>query len=134
MYEQLSELSPFIALLTAVTVLLMQSLFLIAFVRFRKRSIQHIKKLESTISVLSSGSLGMGQKMLSLEAKMSNLRDTQDEMKQSDIDFSYTQAQKLISQGVDNDAIAANSGLSATEINLMRLLHSKSAEYVEDHA
>lgn len=82
-----------------------------------------LKKIESTINVMTSGSLGMGQKILTLEEKVSNLRRAQNEMKVSDLDFSYTQAQKLIAQGMDSRAVAANSGLSASEINLMRLLH-----------
>ncbi|WP_086931379.1 DUF2802 domain-containing protein [Agarilytica rhodophyticola] len=91
--------------------------------QYRHACQSQIKKIESTVNIMTSGSLGMGQKMLTLEKKVSNLRHAQNEMKVSDVDFSYTQAQKLIAQGMDSRAIAANSGLSASEINLMRLLH-----------
>lgn len=84
-----------------------------------------IEKLDATIEVLTSGSVGMGKKLLVLEGKLLKLGATQDEMQQSDFTFSYTQAQKLIAQGIDNQAIAANSGLSTTEINLMRLLQNQ---------
>ncbi len=87
-----------------------------------------IQKLQTNVSVLTSGALGMGQKMLSLEAKYQRLSEAQEEIKQSDLEFSYTQAEKLISQGVDDVGVAANSGLSSTEINLMRMLQGKTTE------
>lgn len=111
------------------------SSFIATFVAFsfllrsqRKQFQTHIHKLETNISILTSGALGMGQKMLAVEAKVSQLQDVQEEFKQSDLEFSYTQAQMLMSQGVDDNAIAANSGLSSTEINLMRLLKDQQTE------
>lgn len=93
--------------------------------RRARQQLEKIEKLECTIEVLTSGSVGMGKKLLVLEGKLLKLGATQDEMKQNDLTFSYTQAQKLIAQGIDNQAIAANSGLSTTEINLMRLLQNQ---------
>ena len=104
---------------------LFYALLWVSFALHKKQNARKIKKLESTLSVLSAGSVGMGQKMLSLEKKLSQLCKAQDEMKVSDLNFSYTQAQQLIAQGVDSDAIAANSGLSASEINLMQLLYQR---------
>jgi len=90
-----------------------------------------IKRLESSLSILTSGSLGMGQKMLVLEDKLTKLQSSQEELKHSDLDFSFTQAQKLIAEGLDSEAIAVNSGLSSSEINLMRLLHKRKTDDTE---
>lgn len=133
MIHHVNVLLPLASVCTVVASLALYAVFFLALRKFKRDHEQHIKKLESTIKVLSSGSLGMGQKMLALEAQIVRLRDAQEEMKLSDIDFSYVQAQKLISQGVDDDAVAANSGLSSTEINLMRLLHRQEVK-IADHA
>ncbi|MFL0808958.1 MAG: DUF2802 domain-containing protein [Agarilytica sp.] len=94
----------------------------------RKHFQKQINKIETNISILTSGALGMGQKMLTMETMFRRLKDVQEEIKQSDLEFSYTQAQQLMAQGVDDGAIAANSGLSSTEINLMRLLQEQQGQ------
>jgi hypothetical protein len=90
-----------------------------------KQHKRQMKRMETNISVLTSGSLGMGQKMIAIEGKLHKLQASLNELKQSDIDYSYTRAQKLIEQGVDSRAVAANSGLSSSEINLMRLMYQQ---------
>jgi len=82
---------------------------------------EHIKQLQ----LVSSGSLGMGQRMMVLENKMRCLKTQQDDIRQNDLEFSYTQAQKLLEQGVDEATVVTNSGLSASEIALMKLLQQQ---------
>ncbi|VUD56522.1 hypothetical protein TDB9533_02178 [Thalassocella blandensis] len=91
--------------------------------RVSRQQSKELKKIRASMNVLSSGSLGMGQRMIALEQKLNSLQSSQEELKQSNMDFSYTQAQKLIEQGIDSQTIAANSGLSSSEIQLMQLLH-----------
>ncbi len=91
--------------------------------RYKNKQDIQFKKLQANLNILTSGSLGMGQRMIALEQKINGLQSTQEEMKQSDMDFSFSCAQKLIEQGVDSHTIAANSGLSSSEIQLMQLLH-----------
>lgn len=109
----------------ASAVILTWIFFLSAIVVLVKRSnaMQHeLDRLSNNLSVLTSGSVGMGKKILVLEERYRSLREKFDEIKESELAFSYTQAEKLIQQGIDDQSIAANSGLSTTEINLMRLL------------
>ncbi|MFL0799826.1 MAG: DUF2802 domain-containing protein [Agarilytica sp.] len=124
--DQLIEFFPLIGAILGLTVLtsvVLAHLFARSSVStLRSAHDAEIQKLQTNVSVLTSGALGMGQKMLSLEVKYQRLKDAQEEIKQSDLEFSYTQAQKLISQGMDDSGVAANSGLSSTEINLMRML------------
>ena len=84
---------------------------------------EHIKQLQ----LVSSGSLGMGQRMMVLENKMRCLKTQQDDIRQNDLEFSYAQAQKLLEQGVDEATVVTNSGLSASEIALMKLLQQQQA-------
>lgn len=82
-----------------------------------------VEKLERQLGVITSGSLGMGQRMVDLERRLLELQKKQEQIDHNDFDISYTQAQQLIAQGVSSDTVAANSGLSQSEVSLMELLH-----------
>lgn len=120
----------------SISVVVLTWMFLLsAVVVLAKRcnAMQHdLNRLSNNVSVLTSGSVGMGKKILVLEEKYQNLREKFEEIKESEVAFSYTQAEKLIQQGIDDQAIAANSGLSTTEINLMRLLKGQSDALKEE--
>lgn len=102
-----------------LTMLLMQFFF----VRKHRVMQEAILALEKKIYIVTSTSLGMGQRMLELESKIMSLRDLHDEFKHNDLNFSYSQANNLIEQGLEAEAVAANSGLSLSEVNLMELLY-----------
>ncbi len=127
--DQLIEFYPLAGLCIVNSVLMAVLISSLAVKKLKAEHAERISKLETNVSILTSGALGMGQKMLSLEAKYLRLSEIQEEIKLSDTEFSYTQAQKLISQGVDDVAVAANSGLSSTEINLMRLLQNQNQDH-----
>ena len=54
----------------------------------------------------------------------------EDKLKESDLAFSFTQAQRLIDQGASADLVATQSGLSQSEIQLMLLLKRQGEERV----
>ncbi len=84
---------------------------------------ERVEKLERQLGVITSGSLGMGQRMIDLEKRIIELQKKQEQIDNNDFDISYTQAQQLIAQGVSSDTVAVNSGLSQSEVSLMELLH-----------
>jgi Protein of unknown function (DUF2802). len=79
--------------------------------------------------LISSGSLGFGQRVLALEKKICSLQDQQQDIRQQDLEFSYSQAQKLIEQGLDSRAVAASSGLSVSEVDLMQMLYGRASQH-----
>ena len=95
--------------------------------QLKRDSLENIEKLSKEVSVYSSASVGIGDRILKLEERLRSLSASQGEVRHHDLDFSYIQAQKLIEQGVDGPTIAANSGLSPSEVNLMQLLHQKNS-------
>lgn len=84
-----------------------------------------LNMLNKQHQMLTSGSLGMGQRMVALEKKLKGMQSAQDDIRQSDLGFSYTQAQKLIEQGMDAHTVVTSSGLSASEVGLMQMLHKR---------
>ena len=125
-----------IPLLVAIaTVVLLNGLFAFLLIYAMKRKFNKtLHGIESQMQMLTAGSLGVGKKIIDLEARFKQLKSEQKDYQNSDLDYSFTQAQKLIEQGVDRSAIAANSGLSTSEIQLMELLYGKNKNNVNIHA
>ena len=123
MLHILGQFSAYWGVLCVSALLLMMLLIQVFFVRKHKVMQKTISTLEKKIYIATSTSLGMGQRMLELESKIISLRDLHDEFKHNDLNFSYSQANNLIEQGLELEAVAANSGLSLSEVNLMELLH-----------
>lgn len=117
--------SLFVALLLfGACIFIAQSILFWLFISKNKKQEKKYAELKTQLGVLRSGCVGMGQKMIELEIKFRSLQELQNEMKHSDLDYSYTQAEKLVAEGIDNDAIAINSGLSSSEIQLIRLMQT----------
>lgn len=119
------------ALILALVVVLGMLISTVAILRYvsitRKKHYAEVDKLQHQFKMLNAGAIGMGEKIIRLEAQVRSLHKAQEEMQTSDLDFSYTQAQKLIERGIDGDQVAVNSGLSSSEIQLMQLLHQQDA-------
>ena len=114
--------------LSAVLLVLATVFCLGAFFITRWQNRKHkseIDKIMKNLKVVTSASVGMGQRLIELESNIANLRDVQDEFKHKDLDFSYSQAHKLIRQGLSSDTVAANSGLSISEVSLMELMQQE---------
>ena len=121
----------FIGLLISILLILSASSIIAVIVlsrRIRVTQIEwqsEIRALSQSVERVNAGSIGLGKKVLELEQAHSNLLDEQDELKSSSHDVAYLQAKSLIEQDVDDATIASSSGLGASEIHLMRILHSQ---------
>lgn len=80
-------------------------------------------KLEKQLKIITSGAIGMGERMIKLESELNMLRENGQQAFETETQYSYSQAKKLIEQGVDASTIATNCGLSDSEIQLMQLVH-----------
>ncbi|WP_052692164.1 DUF2802 domain-containing protein [Teredinibacter purpureus] len=92
---------------------------------------QQVDRLEKQGALINAGSRGLGQHIIALEKKLNTLQLEQEDIRHNDSEFSYSQAQKLVEQGIDVQTISANSGLSPSEIDLMKMLHAQSQ--LHDH-
>jgi len=87
--------------------------------------------LEKRLRIITSGAVGMGEKLVQLEARLSEAVVSQMQAAETEAQFSYTQALKLIESGVDHSVVMSNSGLSESEVNLMELLHQTKADVAQ---
>lgn len=86
--------------------------------------------LEKQLKVVVSGAVGMGEHVVRLEAELKRLRENHNQAVEAEANYSYSQAVKLIEQGVDSATVAASCGLSDCEIQLMELVHGNSRRAV----
>ncbi|PCK10068.1 MAG: hypothetical protein COA42_00265 [Alteromonadaceae bacterium] len=114
-----------LALAVTLSVLISTVVTLCYISAMQKKHHLEVGKLQRRFKMLNAGAIGMGEKILRLEARARSLHKAQEEMRTNDLDFSYAQAQKLIERGIDSDQVAVNSGLSSSEIQLMQLLHQQ---------
>lgn len=99
---------------------------IVAFMRvssLNKVLIQDRDRLEKRLRIITSGAVGMGEKLVQLESRLADAVNGQLQAAEMEAQFSYTQALKLIESGVDHNVVMSNSGLSESEVNLMELLH-----------
>lgn len=76
------------------------------------------------ILMTRDGVMGMGRRILALEQQLDNLRETQQHKEVEQHEHAYSKARSLLAMGISDDAIAENSGLTASEVNLMKLIQA----------
>lgn len=87
-----------------------------------------IQKLMRDVAASSSGSVGMGQRLLAMEKRLQA-----DTKKAEKIDYyhddefqPYSQAAQLFKMGMDCDEVARRCGLSRAEASLLEMMHKSS--------
>ncbi|WP_336366918.1 DUF2802 domain-containing protein [Marinobacter sp. C2H3] len=74
----------------------------------------------------TSGSLGIGQRLVTCERQLHDLRATLDEMRQNDpLRISYDEASRLVDLGADIDDLMNTCGISRPEAELVSALRRR---------
>lgn len=82
---------------------------------------RRLKSLESKIEFLNSGSMGMGQRLMSAEKRLNQALDRQDELAQSNSDQLFRRQADRVLQGRQPDT-QEEDGPSRSEAKLMALV------------
>ncbi len=125
-----------ILLQSFIFVLFLSTVLLFTLCIFLSKSIKKLnleykalsKHQESQIRALTSGAMGLGKKLMVLEERLQNLHSVQEALQESDLEFSFNQAKRMVEQGADTQSIADTSGLSSSEIQLMTLIHNQNQQ------
>ncbi|EON94017.1 hypothetical protein MARLIPOL_00658 [Marinobacter lipolyticus SM19] len=76
----------------------------------------------------ASGSMGVGQRLVTCERQLHELRGTLDEMRQNDpLRISYDEASRLVDLGADIDDLMNTCGISRPEAELVSALRKRQA-------
>lgn len=90
--------------------------------RFRDRLETMGRELHAT----SSGSMGVGQRVIACERSLHELRSAVDEMRQNDpLRISYDEASRLVDLGADIDDLMNTCGISRPEAELVSALRRR---------
>jgi len=85
------------------------------------------RELNRQLVMMQAGVQGVGSRVLELESRLASLRQSQNDLSTSTQDLAYSKAKSLINEGMSDDAIAETSGLTLSEVGLMKLVHSRSS-------
>lgn len=76
----------------------------------------------------TSGSVGVGQRLVACERQLHELRNAMDEMRQNDpLRISYDEASRLVDLGADIDDLMNTCGISRPEAELVSALKKRQA-------
>jgi len=123
-------MTPLMSILAlSLTICLIGIWLIIQSLKTRRRfaKLEHtVEQFQNQLNVAISGSMGMGQRILSLEKRLSALRSQEQSPKSSDGgDFAYSQAMQMLNQGADIDTVASHCGFSSLEAELLSLVKQK---------
>lgn len=117
-----------IILIVVASLAIIVNIFCFSMLFSQRREIEAMKKEnQKQLRMISSSVVGMGNRILDSERRLASVRKDQKVLSDTQQDFSYSKAKKLIEQGVQLEAVAASSGLSLSEVQLIKLIHSQSS-------
>lgn len=118
--------------LITISLLLAVSAFGIAatlWFRLRQHKKSHqalITVLRNEIQAMTSGSIGMGKRLVDIEQRLNTTTEKQQELANRDPGvLAYNQAARLMEMGADVDDLVKDCGIGRPEAELMALLHNE---------
>ncbi|MDX5441102.1 MAG: DUF2802 domain-containing protein [Alteromonadaceae bacterium] len=89
---------------------------------------QRCDTLGRELHATTSGSMGVGQRLVACERQLHELRNALDEMRQNDpLRISYDEAARLVDLGADIDDLMNTCGISRPEAELVSALKKRQA-------
>ena len=92
----------------------------------QQRQSQHILDLQYQLTVLSSGSVSIDEKLIQLDRALSKLKEQQGQLSSSIApQHNYDHAIRLAKKGVASNQLIDNCNLSDEEAHLIKRMHGK---------
>lgn len=96
--------------------------------RLRSQLKARCDTLGRELHATTSGSMGVGQRLVTCERQLHELRSALDEMRQNDpLRISYDEASRLVDLGADIDDLMNTCGISRPEAELVSALRKRQA-------
>lgn len=129
---ELNPLLPWILTATAVVALLLQALLSRRRVaRLEAKLKERCDELGRELHAVSSGSMGVGRRVIACEKYLQQLQGSVDELRHNDpARVSYDEASRLVGLGADIDDLMDTCGISRPEAELVSALHRRRLETV----
>lgn len=92
----------------------------------RESSVEQLKALQHELTVVNSGAIGVGQRLIATEKKLKNAIDKQQQIESHNVDLMpFSQAADMAEQGADATQLVERFGLSEAEASLVALLQAR---------
>ena len=129
MFAEISSLAPWLLTAAALCLLLAQGMMLRRENRkLREQMKERCETLGRELHATASGSIGVGQRVVTCERQLHELRGMLDEMRQNDpLRISYDEASRLVDLGADIDDLMNTCGISRPEAELVSALRKRQA-------
>ncbi|MDY6840105.1 MAG: DUF2802 domain-containing protein [Pseudomonadota bacterium] len=129
MFAEVPSYLPWVLTVAALSLVLIQGLMLGRQVRSLKTSLkERCDTLGRELHATTSGSMGVGQRLVTCERQLHELRTILDEMRQNDpLRISYDEASRLVDLGADIDDLMNTCGISRPEAELVSALRKRQA-------
>ena len=129
MFAEIPSYLPWALTVAALSLVFVQGLVLGRQVRSLRATLkERCDTLGRELHATTSGSMGVGQRLVSCERQLHELRTTLDEMRQKDpLRISYDEASRLVDLGADIDDLMNTCGISRPEAELVSALRKRQA-------
>ena len=129
MFAEIPSYLPWALTVAALSLVLVQGLILGRQVRSLKASLkERCDTLGRELHATTSGSMGVGQRLVACERQLHELRTTLGGMRQNDpLRISYDEASRLVDLGADIDDLMNTCGISRPEAELVSALRKRQA-------
>lgn len=127
MFTEIPSYLPWGLAIAALTLVVVQGLFLGYQIRqLRTQNKERYDTLGRELHAITSGSMGVGQRLVVCEQQLNEVRTTLDEMRQNDpLRISYDEASRLVDLGADIDDLMNTCGISRPEAELVSALKKR---------
>ncbi len=129
MYAEIQTFLPWLLTAAAIVLVLVQGMVQRRQIRQLRNSLkERCDTLGRELHATTSGSMGVGQRLVACERQLHELRTVIDEMRQNDpLRISYDEASRLVDLGADIDDLMNTCGISRPEAELVSALRKRQA-------
>ncbi|MEX2474337.1 DUF2802 domain-containing protein [Marinobacter sp.] len=129
MFAEYASLIPWILTVATLGLMAVQGILSRREVRrLRSQLKNRCETLGRELHATTSGSMGVGQRLVTCERQLHELRGALDEMRQNDpLRISYDEASRLVDLGADIDDLMNTCGISRPEAELVSALRKREA-------
>ncbi|MGB1949214.1 MAG: DUF2802 domain-containing protein [Marinobacter sp.] len=129
MFAEYASLIPWIMTTVVIALLAVQGILSRRELRrLRSQLKERCDTLGRELHATTSGSMGVGQRLVTCERQLHELRSALDEMRQNDpLRISYDEASRLVDLGADIDDLMNTCGISRPEAELVSALRKRQA-------
>ena len=129
MTETLLSIAPWLLIVAILGLLWAQGIYARRQIKqLRAELKERCETIGREVHATSSGSMGVGQRVVACERQLHELRGTLEEMRQNDpLRISYDEASRLVDLGADIEDLMNTCGISRPEAELVSALRKRQA-------